>query len=125
MDIPSFIVYKAYLLPIIATSTIETYCSTILRRLLKRGFIIVELLSSNIEMSVQRPTTREEGLPTELESPRAKLVYLYLDHRTDGASIDDLQSDLDVQKITLYSILRTLRERELVEKRSGQFAVLG
>lgn len=73
-------------------------------------------------MSVQRPTTRERKLPTELESPRAKLVYLYL--QTDDASIDDLQTDLGVQKITLYSILRTLRERELVEKRGGQFAVL-
>jgi predicted transcriptional regulator len=73
-------------------------------------------------MSVQRPTTPERELPTELESPRAKLVYLYL--RTDTASIDDLQSDLGVQKITLYSILRTLRERELVEKRGGQFAVV-
>jgi predicted transcriptional regulator len=58
----------------------------------------------------------------ELESPRAKLVYLYL--RSDDASIDDLQSDLGVQKITLYSILRTLRERELVEKRGGAFAVV-
>jgi predicted transcriptional regulator len=73
-------------------------------------------------MSVQRPTTRERELPTELESPRAKLVYLYL--QPDDASIDDLQTDLGVQKITLYSILRTLRERELVEKRDGQFAVL-
>ena len=73
-------------------------------------------------MSVQRPTTPTRELPTELESPRAKLVYLYL--RADDASIDDLQSDLGVQKITLYSILRTLRERELVEKRGGQFAVV-
>lgn len=73
-------------------------------------------------MSVQRPTTPKRELPMELESPRAKLVYLYL--RSDDASIDDLQSDLGVQKITLYSILRTLRERELVEKRGGAFAVV-
>lgn len=73
-------------------------------------------------MSVQRPTTSARELPTELESPRAKLVYLYL--QSDAASIDDLQSDLDVQKITLYSILRTLRERGLVQKRDDQFAVV-
>jgi len=73
-------------------------------------------------MSVQRPTTRSRALPGELESPRAKLVYLYL--RTATASLDDLQSDLELKKITLYSILRTLRERDLVEKRDGEFAVL-
>lgn len=73
-------------------------------------------------MSVQRPTTPERELPTELDSPRAKLVYLYL--RADDATIDDLQADLGVQKITLYSILRTLRRRELVEKRGERFAVV-
>ena len=72
-------------------------------------------------MSVQRPTTRHRALPSELESPRAKLVYLSL--QTAGASIDDLQSDLGLQKIALYSILRTLRERELVEKRGSEFVV--
>jgi DNA-binding IclR family transcriptional regulator len=72
-------------------------------------------------MNVHRPTTRDRALPTELESPRAKLVYLYL--RTATASLDDLQSDLGLKKITLYSILRTLRERDLVEKRDGTFAV--
>ncbi|WP_135825925.1 TrmB family transcriptional regulator [Halorussus ruber] len=72
-------------------------------------------------MSVQRPTTTARELPTELDSPRAKLVYLYL--QRGGASIDDLQSDLEVKKITLYSILSTLRERGLVQKQGGQFAV--
>lgn len=72
-------------------------------------------------MSIQRPTTPASELPTELESPRAKLVYLYL--LTGDASIDDLQADLGVEKITLYSILRTLRERDLVEKQDGAFAV--
>jgi predicted transcriptional regulator len=72
-------------------------------------------------MSVQRPTTSARELPTELESPRAKLVYLYL--QNGAASIDDLQSDLEVKKITLFSILSTLRERGLVEKQGGRFAV--
>jgi predicted transcriptional regulator len=72
-------------------------------------------------MSVQRPTTSTRELPTELESPRAKLVYLYL--QSGAASIDDLQSDLEVKKITLFSILSTLRERDLVEKQDGRFAV--
>lgn len=74
-------------------------------------------------MSNAKQLTNPTGeLPTELESPRAKLVYLYL--RTTTASVDDLQSELDVPKITLYSVLRTLRERNLVEKRGRQFAVV-
>lgn len=72
-------------------------------------------------MSVPRPTTTARELPTELESPRAKLVYLYL--QRGAASIDDLQSDLEVKKITLFSILSTLRERGLVEKQGTQFTV--
>ena len=73
-------------------------------------------------MSVQRPTTRTRELPSELESPRAKLVYLYL--QPAAATLDELQSALGLTKITLYSILRTLRERGLVEKRSGEVAVV-
>lgn len=79
-------------------------------------------------MSVQRPTTSTDPLPKELDSPRAKLVYLYLATETtadaaSGATIDELQTQLGLQKITLYSILRTLRERNLVTKRDGSFAV--
>ncbi|PSP54435.1 TrmB family transcriptional regulator [Halobacteriales archaeon QS_1_67_19] len=73
-------------------------------------------------MSVQRPTTPTRELPTELSSPRAKLVYLYL--RSGSGTIDDLQSDLGLKKITLYSILRTLRERDVIEKRGEAFAVV-
>lgn len=72
-------------------------------------------------MSIQRPTT--STVPGDIESPRAKLVYLYLD-TASAATIDDMQAALDLQKITLYSILRTLREREIVEKRNGRFAVV-
>lgn len=74
-------------------------------------------------MSIQRPTTITPELPSNIQSPRAKLVYLYL-YTATTASIDDLQAALDLQKITLYSILRTLRERELVEKQDGRFAVV-
>lgn len=69
-----------------------------------------------------RQTTPTETLPTGLESPRAKLVYLYL--QSGPASIDELQSGLGVEKLTLYSVLRTLRERALVEKHDGRFAVV-
>jgi len=71
---------------------------------------------------LQHPTTSATALPTELESPRAKLVYLSL--RSSAASVDELQTTLGVPKLTLYSVLRTLRERNLVKKQDGRFAVV-
>lgn len=55
------------------------------------------------------------GMPTDVESPRGKLVYLYLD-TMDGASLEELVDGLDVQRITLYSVLKTLQERGLVDR---------
>lgn len=72
-------------------------------------------------MSVRRPTP-SRSLPDELNSPRSKLVYLYL--RSNSASLDDLQADLGIGKLTLYSVLRSLRESGFVEERDGQFAVV-
>jgi DNA-binding MarR family transcriptional regulator len=66
------------------------------------------------------PTTRTE-LPSELRSPRAKLVYLYLSTHGD-ATVGQLQEGLGMKKITLYSILGTLRERGVVERREERFA---
>lgn len=58
--------------------------------------------------------TERVTLPTDLDSPRAKLVYLYL--RTHGdATIDELQDGLGMQKLSLYSILGTLSDRDLVD----------
>lgn len=52
-----------------------------------------------------------------LASPRAKLVYLSL---VDGPkSVDALRSALDLQTGTVYAILRTLADRELVERTDG------
>lgn len=64
-------------------------------------------------MSIRAPPTT--SMPDELASPRAKLVYLYLT-TTQGATIEELQTGLDLPKIALYTIVRTLRERELVEQ---------
>lgn len=52
-------------------------------------------------------------LPTELQSPRSKLVYLYLS-ACGGATLTELQRCLSMRKLTLYSVLRTLRERGFV-----------
>lgn len=62
-----------------------------------------------------RPQTEGDVLPRELESPRAKLVYLFLSTRGE-ASIGTLQEALHIEKMTLYSILDTLEGRDLVRK---------
>jgi predicted transcriptional regulator len=59
-------------------------------------------------------------VPEGVQSPRAKLVCLYL--ATGGsASVPELQSALEMTKLTLYSVLRTLSERGLVEEREGRY----
>ncbi|MFB6269848.1 MAG: helix-turn-helix domain-containing protein [Halobacterium sp.] len=54
-------------------------------------------------------------LPTGVESPRGKLVYLYLS-TAESATLDELHEELDVPRITLYSVLKTLRGRGLVRE---------
>lgn len=71
-----------------------------------------------------RNVRHDEPMPEELGSPRAKLVYLYLT-TTDGATVDEMQTGLDLPKIALYTIVRTLRERGLVEKNGQELAVVG
>jgi predicted transcriptional regulator len=54
-------------------------------------------------------------LPTELDSAASKLVYLYL--RSAGEStVDELQADLDMRKISLYPLLKTLSKKGLVDR---------
>ncbi|AUV81341.1 TrmB family transcriptional regulator [Salinigranum rubrum] len=53
-------------------------------------------------------------IPTELDSTSSKLVYLYL--RASGScTIDELQASLDMQKISLYPLLKSLSKKGLVE----------
>lgn len=63
-----------------------------------------------------------QPLPAELASPRAKLIYLYLQtERT--ASIDDLHEALGMAHISLYPILRKLASRGFVEIDGDQYHV--
>ncbi|XVH31789.1 helix-turn-helix domain-containing protein [Haloferacaceae archaeon DSL9] len=55
----------------------------------------------------------EITVPSTIQSPHAKLVYLYLLTQGD-ATITQLQEGLGMKKIVLYSILKTLQERGLV-----------
>ncbi len=79
---------------------------------MNRGFIIVESVISN-EMLQTETAPAARSLPPELQSPRAKLVYLYL--TTNGeATIGELADDLGMKKISLYGVLKTLRKQDLV-----------
>lgn len=62
------------------------------------------------------------ALPPELQSPRAKLVYLYLT-TNDGASVADMAESLGMKKISLYSILKTLRKEGLIEGTDDRYAL--
>lgn len=54
------------------------------------------------------------ALPTDLESPRAKLIYLYL-QTAEGATVEELRDALDIPLITLLPTVDVLHERSLVE----------
>lgn len=79
-------------------------------------FIIVELL--RVDMSTQERAAAV--VPSAVESPRAKLVYLYLD-RAGGATADGLANALSLPKLSVYGVLGTLERRDLVERREGRY----
>jgi predicted transcriptional regulator len=70
------------------------------------------------------PTFGTDGavVPAELESPRAKLVYLFLSVHGE-ATVSELQENLEMKKISLYSILGTLCERELVSRDAERYQI--
>jgi len=75
-------------------------------------------------MSLQQSAhlTKPETLPEDITSPRAKLVYLYLDV-TETATVEDLQACLDMKKIDLLSVLNSLASTGHVANEDGTYAV--
>lgn len=66
----------------------------------------------------QLPSESDRAVPGTLQAPRTKLVYLYLSQ--GEASIDSLEADLGIEKISLYPILQRLMSRGLVERTDEQ-----
>lgn len=61
-----------------------------------------------------RSANETADIPTELDSTSSKLVYLYL--RSVGeCTIDELQASLDMKKISLYPLLKSLSKKGLVD----------
>ena len=62
------------------------------------------------------------SVPTDLESARAKLVYLYLDTR-GTATLNDVCEALNIDKGSVLQITSTLRERGYVHQENGEYGV--
>jgi predicted transcriptional regulator len=60
------------------------------------------------------------SLPDDLDSPQAKLVYLFLT-TAGSATVDELSDELDLKCITLFSVLGTLEDRQLVARDGDEF----
>lgn len=67
-------------------------------------------------------TAPASTVPSDLNSPRAKLVYLYLSTH-DGATVEELGENLGMKKITLYSILKTLREQDFAQQKTDRYVL--
>lgn len=61
-----------------------------------------------------------ESLPREIDSPQAKLVYLYL-QLSNGATVGELEETLALKKITILSVLDSLAEQNLVERAGSTY----
>ena len=66
--------------------------------------------------------TAAPSLPPELQSPRAKLVYLYLTTNGD-ATVSEMGESLGMKKISLYSILKTLKREGMVDYDGDTYAL--
>jgi len=59
-------------------------------------------------------------LPDDLTAADSKLVYLFV-AVSDGATVDDLQTALDIKKISLFPVLDTLSKRGLIERVENEY----
>jgi len=65
-------------------------------------------------------STNAPDLPDDLTAADSKLVYLFV-AVSDGATVDDLQTALDIKKISLFPVLNTLSKRGLIERVEEQY----
>lgn len=73
-------------------------------------------------MSVTVPKAREGGVtvPDGVDSPRAKLVYIYLS-TAEHATVDELAERLGMQKMSLFSVLGTLHTDGHVDRDDDRY----
>ena len=63
---------------------------------------------------------RDPTLPAELQSAETKLVYLYV-RQTGGCTSAELCESLRLRKLSVFPLLRSLRERELVRREADRY----
>ena len=62
-------------------------------------------------------------LPSTLETTGSKLVYLSL-HVSGEATVNDLVKTLDMKMLTLYPVLETLENEDLIERDGATFTTV-
>ena len=82
---------------------------------LKHTYLAHSTVASN--RTVERTT---EPIPTTLESPRAKLVYLYLAMAREE-TVENMHNALGIKLISLYPVLETLIEKGLVQRDGSRY----
>lgn len=68
------------------------------------------------------PTSTVDSVPTTISSPQAKLVYLYLEVAGE-ATVDDLRETLALDKLSILSVISSLRSESIVEKNGDTVTV--
>lgn len=59
-------------------------------------------------------------VPEGLASAESKLVYVFL-AASNGATVEELNDALDIRKISLFPVLRTLTERNVVTREGAAY----
>ncbi len=73
-------------------------------------------------MTQQRLSSTVGPLPPAISSPQAKLVYLYLEVAGE-ATVDDLRATLELNKLSILSVLSSLRSESIIEKNGDTVTV--
>lgn len=82
---------------------------------MRHRFILNLVVRVDTMIQQQVATEQIRPLPETLNSPQAKLVYLYLE-AAGGATVCDLNEMLVMKKIDILSVLNSLSSEDLVEK---------
>jgi len=63
----------------------------------------------------------DTAVPNALNTTGSKLVYLHITTNRE-VTIDEIQDDLQMKKITLYSVLGTLKDNGLIEQNGDVYS---
>ena len=73
-------------------------------------------------MNVTRESVMDVSVPSDLESPRAKLIYVYLTLRT-AATADEITAALEIDKGTVLTLTTTLCERGHITRNDNRYEI--